>query len=611
MTAMGGGGGDEASEAFVREATRSRDEARSRLLALVGITKAFAESTGDYASLLQEIVERTGQFLDGLCILGVVTDDGRWWEPAAEYVGDPDLRRDLGGLLGRIRREIVPGPMPSINAILTGKPVVLDDAAARSLNQRVPPDLAAVLARYDVGPSAAVPMRSKGRTVGTLSITRWGKSRRELEPDDVDLLQVIADHAAHAIVAARNLDAVTRELAEHKRTRESLERAEERLRQAAKMEAVGRLAGGVAHDFNNILTVVLSYSEMLLHRVTESDPERADLLEIRRAGERAAELTKQLLAFSRKQIILPRVVSLNTVLTGVAPMLKRTLGEDVELNLLQHPELWLSKVDPGQVEQVLMNLIVNARDAMPNGGTITIETLNAHLDEAYAAEHPEASVGDHVCIVVADTGHGMDRDTVRRMFEPFFTTKGVGTGTGLGLATVYGIVHQSGGCIWVYSEVGRGTTFKVYFPRVHGVVTEEPMAPSTRSPPRGTETILLVEDEAPVRNLVRGVLSRAGYHVLVASNGGEALLICEQHEATIHLLVTDVVMPRMSGRRLAERLLGLRKALKVLYMSGYTENTVVHHGILDSGIQFLAKPITPDALLQKVREVLDATPASH
>ena len=382
-------------------------------------------------------------------------------------------------------------------------------------------------------------------------------------------------------------------------------RLEGQLLQAQKMEAVGRLAGGVAHDFNNLLTVILSYSDLLLEDLPPEIPDRADVAEIRKAAVAASSLTRQLLAFSRQQVLEPRVLDVNTVVASTEKLLTRLLGEDVSLTTTLAAALGAVKVDPGQLEQIIMNLAVNARDAMPRGGRLSIETANVEMDESYVHGHPLARPGHYVMLAVSDTGTGMDAATQARIFEPFFTTKEAGKGTGLGLATVYGIVRQSSGFIWVYSEPGHGTSFKIYLPRV-----DEPVSPAGAPAPQvvgGSETVLVVEDVAAVRAVTRQMLERQGYCVLEAANGATALSLARQHHSAIHLLVTDVVMPEVSGRELADQLVQLRPDMKVLFMSGYTDDAVVRHGILQEGIAYLQKPFTPDTLARKVRAVLDGS----
>lgn len=379
---------------------------------------------------------------------------------------------------------------------------------------------------------------------------------------------------------------------------------EERLRQSQKMEAVGRLAGGVAHDFNNLLTIITGYCELLLGSAEAAGNQRSKIEEIKKAGDRAAVLTRQLLAFSRKQVLAPQTLDLNEVIEDLKKMIQRLIGEDIELVTIPRSKLDQVKADPGQVEQIIMNLAVNARDAMPHGGKLTIETANAELDDASAHGHLPALPGNYVMIAVSDTGTGMDRETQKHIFEPFFTTKETGKGTGLGLSTVYGIVKQSGGFIWVYSEVGVGTTFKIYFPRVQEE-RESPVASKSGSRPlEGSETVLVAEDEDALRQLIRETLEGHGYSVLEAGNGKDALNISENFSKGIHLLVADVVMPQMSGRELVRRITAHRQELKVLYISGYTQDTIVHHGVLDPDIAFLQKPFSPDGLAKKVRQVL-------
>jgi signal transduction histidine kinase/ActR/RegA family two-component response regulator len=381
--------------------------------------------------------------------------------------------------------------------------------------------------------------------------------------------------------------------------------AEQRSTEAQRLAALGRLTGGVAHDFNNLLTVIKGYSDLLLARLDENDPARRSIEEIEKAAERAAGRTRQLLAFSRKQILQPKVLELNTIVADVENMLRRLIGEDIQLAFNLDPALGRVKADPGQLEQVLLNLAVNARDAMPQGGRLIIETTNVNLDEIYARNYVGVEPGPYVMLAVSDTGCGMDKETQSQIFEPFFTTKEAGKGTGLGLSTAYGIVKQSGGNIWVYSEPGKGTTFKIYLPRV-GEPSEiaETRAPATGSF-RGSETILLVEDEETLRKLAREILETSGYTVLAAANANEALFLHSQHQGQIGLMVTDVVMPEMSGRELAQHIATLDSEMKVLFMSGYTDDAIVFHGVLEEGIDFLQKPFSLEALERKVREVLD------
>jgi two-component system cell cycle sensor histidine kinase/response regulator CckA len=381
---------------------------------------------------------------------------------------------------------------------------------------------------------------------------------------------------------------------------------EGQLRQAQKMEAVGRLAGGVAHDFNNVLTAIFGYVAMVMEDLPAESPARTDLGEVLKAADRAASLTRQLLAFSRQQVLQSRVINISDVVQDLESMLRRLIGEDVELRTVLAPDVGNVMADASQLEQVLLNLVVNARDAMPTGGKLSIETANAELTGAFSDVHQPVAPGAYVMMAVSDTGSGMSPEVRARVFEPFFTTKDKSKGTGLGLSTVYGIVKQSGGHVWVYSEPGHGATFKIYLPRVDAPLETIGAAVTPTRPVRGSETILVAEDDDVLRPLTRELLKKLGYTVLAAPNSEAALAAAREHQGPIHLLLSDVVMPGASGRDLARRLAASHPDTKVLYVSGYTDDAIVHHGMLEPGLDYLQKPFTPATLARKVRDVLDA-----
>ena len=408
------------------------------------------------------------------------------------------------------------------------------------------------------------------------------------------------------IQSGRYINIYGNDITDRKRTEVEREKLEEQLRVSQKMEAIGSLAGGIAHDFNNLLSVIQGYTDLVMEGLREGDPLKIDLKEVQNATGRAVSLTRQLLAFSRKQVLQPVPLSLNDIAECIEKMLRRVLGEDIDLIQILDPDLHLILADPGQMEQVLMNLVVNARDAMPGGGKLTIETSNVDIDEKYVLQHVVMDPGQYIMLAITDTGCGMDKRTLEKIFEPFFTTKEKGKGTGLGLSMVYGIIRQSGGHVLVYSESGQGTTFKIYLPREMSTETKTTIQPTKTVISTGVETILVVEDEQAVRILTRRILEKAGYKVLTASNGEEALLLCEALKDRIHLVLTDVVMPQMSGRMLIDHLMELRPGIKVLYMSGFTDHAIQHHGALDPGINFIGKPFTPADLTHRIRELLDA-----
>lgn len=476
-------------------------------------------------------------------------------------------------------------------AIKTGT-IVIDNEYQRNAATR-----AVKIGKHEDGtiPHSALtaPMSVRGRIVGCVEIQSYRKGA--YRDEHATAMRMAANLAATAI---ENVELIQRER----------EKAEQ-LRQSQKMEAVGQLAGGVAHDFNNLLTVITGYSEIGLRRMSPADPMRRNMEEIKKAGDRAASLTRQLLAFSRKQMFQAKVIDLNSVVSDMDKLLRRLIGEDIDLVSLLAPSLRKIKADPGQIEQVLMNLVVNARDAMPRGGKLTIETSNVFLDQTLKS-HPSTKPGRYLLLAVSDTGVGMDAETRKRIFEPFFTTKEVGKGTGLGLATVYGIVTQSGGNIIVYSEPGHGTTFKVYLPVADELAADD-VDKKMQEIPRGQGTILLVEDEDLVRDLAAELLETTGYEVLTAANGVEALRVSTDYMGEIDLLITDVVMPQMGGRELAERLVELRPQTRVLYMSGYTDDAIVRHGVLDDQMSFIQKPFSLDLFALRVSDMLQQSSPSH
>jgi len=498
-----------------------------------------------------------------------------------------------GGTEMPVRRRLKIGESLAGQVAATGRPLLLRDPAS---HPSMLPEHAQAMRRLGYHGMLTVPARVGDRVVGVLSFL----TRRE-EGFSTEDLAIATAFASHAAVALEN----SRLLHESRRAYDELVQTQGQLEQAQKMDAIGRLAGGVAHDFNNLLTVILGRTDILLTQIKTEDPLRRGIALIQRTAGRAAELTKQLLAFSRKQVLEAVVLDLGVVTTDMKEMLARLIGEDIALVTNLAATLGHVKADRGQIEQVVMNLAINARDAMPQGGQLVVETANADLDDEYVRRNVGSRPGPHVMLAVSDSGVGIPRELQRHIFEPFFTTKEQGKGTGLGLATVYGIVKQSGGYIEVDSEPGRGTTFRIYLPRVDSASPAAERSPRAAAPTGGTETILLVEDEDGVRELARDILRSSGYTVLEGRNGAEGLLLGERHQGALDLLLTDVVMPRMSGRELAERMVSLRPELSVLYMSGYTDDAVIRHGVLGSDTAFLQKPFTPAALVQRVRETLD------
>jgi PAS domain S-box-containing protein len=564
-----------------RDITQRR-KAEDRLAAQHVVTRVLADSA--------TLAEATPKILRAICeTLGWVwgalwTVDHKanvlrchevWHDPSAEMAQFETASRKLTfapgvGLPGRVWAD--------------GKPAWVADVAQDKNVLRT-----AIAARENLRGAFAIPIEAGSKVLGVVEF--FSSAIREPDPDLLAMMATVSGQIA--------------QFTERKQAEEALHESEAQLRQSQKLEAVGQLAGGIAHDFNNLLTAINGYSGLALKRLDDASPVKSYIEEVAKAGDRAANLTRQLLAFSRKQILEPKVLDLNEVVGDMSKMLRRTIGEDLEFATILSSDLGRVKADPGQIEQIIMNLVVNARDAMPSGGKVTIETANVFLDGEYAREHLPTLPGQYVMLAISDTGMGMDAETQARIFEPFFTTKELGKGTGLGLSTVYGIVKQSDGFVWVYSEPGHGTTFKIYLPQVDAEKTTKGK-PVDEAAQHGSETILVVEDEEVVRKVAREILEGAGYHALVADKGEEAIRLCAEYPQEIHLLLSDVVMPGASGKEIAERLVPLRPEMKVLFMSGYTDETIVHHGVLDPGVKFIQKPFTVATLCRKVREVLDS-----
>ncbi|MCG3180328.1 MAG: Sensor histidine kinase RcsC [Phycisphaerae bacterium] len=481
--------------------------------------------------------------------------------------------------------DVPRGRGPAGLAIRTGKPAVAQRIAS---DPSYEPWRAEAMKR-GYAAAAAFPLAGEDRPLG--AIVFYSSEADSFDEHEMGLLAELADDLAFG---ARVL-----------RTRKRLDITQEQLRQAQRLEAIGRLAGGVAHDFNNLLTVIMGYSELAMRTLGPDMPIAEHLKEIHACSQRATTLTRQLLAFSRRQILDPRNADLNEIVAGVTRVLKRIIGEDIDLSTIPTPDLWTVRVDPGQMEQVLMNLATNSRDAMPHGGRLIMETHNITLDASYAQTHPEVVPGDYVMLAVSDNGCGMNAQTMARIFEPFFTTKEKGKGTGLGLAMVYGIVKQSGGHIWAYSEPGDGTTFKILLPRVPGPPVPLPARDHRPAISGRGRTVLVVEDDPHLRRIITHGLSASGFNVIEAANGPEAIDLAASHTGQIDLLLTDLVMPRMNGRQLAEEFRRLRPGAVPLYMSGYTDNLIVHQGVLDAGTAFIQKPFSAQKLVEKIAGLLD------
>ena len=542
-----------------------------RDIARIQPTTSLLTSLAEAGSRLLDTDAVGFRLVEGDRLVLVATSGG------ADEIMAPEPNPIAEGLTGEVAR--------------TGEPLTVLDAAN---DARCLPYGREAAARLGYRGWLGVPIKVGDRVTGVLSA--WTRRPTGFSADDLTIVAALASQAA---VALEN-DRLYQEL---ERSYRELTQTQAQLMQSQKMEAIGQLAGGIAHDFNNLLTVITGRTIVALSQSAPGSALHRHLELVKQSADRAAALTHQLLAYSRRQVLQPKVLDLNAVIAGVAPMLQRLIGEDIELRIVRGEGLWPIRVDPGQIEQVIMNLSVNARDAMPDGGRLLIEAANVELGQAPSTMSDPVAEGPYVMLKVEDTGTGMDEETQRRIFEPFFTTKEVGQGTGLGLATVQGVVSQHGGAVRVYSAPGKGTTFKIYLPRAEGSM-EATTGADVRQAPLGKGTILLVEDETEVRRLARQVMETAGYTVLEAHEGNEALALCQRNETSIDLLLTDVIMPGMSGRELADRLTTMRPTMKVLFVSGYTDDRLGRHGVLEPGVEFLAKPFSPAELLERIHEAL-------
>jgi two-component system cell cycle sensor histidine kinase/response regulator CckA len=586
-------------------ATRSRELAErtrmaERLRVLNDLSRDLAAATGDARRLLELATRRVGEILGDMCAIRLATDDGQALEASGcLYHPDP-------AVAARVSDAMFAAPLPAgaglVGRVLaTAQPVLLN-LPAEELAATAPPALVALARDLRLTGFLSVPLLSRGRVIAVISLTRVEGSP-PFNDEDLRFVEELGRHVALAIDNSRLVESLQRQLAERLRTEETLRRTEEQFRHAQKMEAVGRLAGGIAHDFNNLLSVILGGSALVLHSLPADAAAREDLESIVIAGERAADLTRQLLAFSRKQVTAPKVVVVNAVIRSMDKMIERMVGEAVRVDLRLADDIHPTLVDPGHLTQVIMNLAVNARDAMRGGGTLTIETQNVDADAELCGRLYGLPPGPCVMLAVGDTGVGIAHAIQDRIFEPFFTTKDHGQGTGLGLSTVLGIVEQSGGRIAVDSEPGRGTTFRIYLPRTEQrMATPVPSAPVATAP--GHEAILVVEDNPQVRAVTRSILQRGGYRVLEASCGDDALRMCAEPGTAFALLLTDVVLPGMGGRELAERLLAARPEVRVLYMTGYTDDEFLRDRSIGPGLALIEKPFRPEALIERVRGIL-------